>query len=207
MTKGLDSAGLGNVSRETLQRLEHFRRLLEKWNRAINLISRAGTANVWHRHIEDSLQLFQIAAPSGGHWADLGSGGGLPGLVVAIVAIDHAPDLRVTLVESDQRKAAFLQAVIRETGCHATVLAERIESIKPLNANYLSARALAPLTTLLGYAQRHLAPGGTAILPKGATYQAEVDAALEHWRFSLKKHTSKTESEAVILTIRGISRV
>ncbi len=194
------------VSRETAERLAAYVALLEKWTPRINLVSAATLREVWTRHILDSLQLHDLAGAVGGHWADLGSGGGLPGLVVAILAAAEAPDLRVTLVESDQRKAAFLSAALRETGVRATVRAERIEALPPLAADIVSARALAPLDRLLGYAARHMHPSGKAFFPKGRNCEAELAEALASWRFRYQKHPSRTDSQAVILQIEDIAR-
>lgn len=192
-----------DVSRETIDRLRVFESLLNKWSPRINLVSRATLPQFWTRHAEDSIQVFRTTE-QGGHWADLGSGGGFPGLVVAIVAAEERPDMRVTLVESDQRKSAFLRTVARETGVACNVIARRIEQIPPLEADILSARALADLGTLLGYAERHLGPSGVALFPKGATWEKEITAARREWKFDAEPITSKTEPEAVILRIKGV---
>lgn len=194
-----------NVSRETLDRLSSFAALLEKWNPRINLVSRNSLSDLWTRHIADSVQLFDCVAPEG-HWVDLGSGGGFPGLIVAILAADAAPDLRVTLIESDQRKSAFLRAAARETGATCTVIAERIEAVQPQQADVLSARALADLEALLGFADRHLKRSGVALFPKGVTWQKELDAARQRWKFKGQPITSITDPEAVILKVEGVSR-
>lgn len=194
------------VSRETFDRLSRFVALLEKWNPRINLVAASTLPAVWTRHIVDSLQVFDIAAVRTGTWADLGTGGGFPGLVVALVAAEEAPDLRVILVESDSRKAAFLAAALRETGIAADLRATRIEALPPLGAAVLSARALAPLTRLLDHAAQHLAPGGRALFPKGQAHDREVEEALASWRFRLQKHPSRTDPQAVILEIEDISR-
>jgi len=180
--------------------------LLEKWNRRINLIGRSTLGEIWTRHIEDSLQVYR-AAGRPGDWADLGTGAGLPGLVIAILAHEETPENKVTLVESDQRKAEFCRAVIRTLGLTATVRSERIESTFPINADMLCARALAPLDVLLGYAKRHMKQGGLAIFPKGAGWQQEVEAAARNWRFRLDRVASSTDSAAVILKIGDIERV
>ncbi|MCA8930663.1 MAG: 16S rRNA (guanine(527)-N(7))-methyltransferase RsmG, partial [Alphaproteobacteria bacterium] len=156
-----------SVSRETLARLAAFAALLEKWNPAINLISAGTVAQIWTRHFLDSAQVFDLADAKSGLWADLGSGGGFPGLVAAILALEERPGLSFTLVESDRRKAAFLSTAARELGLPVRVMAERIEALPPLGADILTARALAPLPVLLGYAERHLQPGGRALFPKG----------------------------------------
>ena len=196
-----------DVSRETEERLAHLVALIEKWNPRINLIAKSTVPEIWTRHILDSAQLFDLAPVGAERWADLGSGGGFPGLVVAILAKAERPGLKATLVESDARKAAFLTTAVRELALNADVRAERIESLPPIQADVLSARALAPLATLLGHAERHLRPGGTALFAKGATHGAELAAALETWRFSYEKHPSKTDPRAVILSIEGIARV
>lgn len=201
------SAQLDNVSRETSERLATYAALLRKWNPAINLVSKSSLADLQTRHFADSAQLFALCPPEAQHWADLGSGGGFPGLVIAILAAEAMPELKVTLVESDVRKAAFLSTVARETGVRASVVAERIESLPPLAADVLSARALAPLPQLLAFAERHLAPNGRALFPKGATHRAELAESLADWRFDLREHPSKTDAQAVILEIEGVSRV
>ena len=194
-----------NVSRETSGRLSRFAAMLQKWNPRINLVSRNSIADLWTRHIVDSVQVFRCVTPAG-HWVDLGSGGGFPGLIVAILAVDEVPDLRVTLIESDQRKAAFLRAAARETGADCTVVSKRIEAVEPQKADFLSARALTDLDGLLGFAERHLSPEGVALFPKGVTWQKETEAARQRWKFRAEAITSITDPEAVILKIEGVSR-
>ena len=137
--------GLPDVSRETQERLEIYGDLLTKWNPRINLVSKKSLDEMWTRHFADSAQIFALAPHSVDHWVDMGSGGGFPGLVVAILGQDGGSPRRMTLIESDARKAAFLRVVIRETGLTATVLNERIEKAAPQSANVLSARALTDL--------------------------------------------------------------
>ncbi|GAA0297244.1 16S rRNA (guanine(527)-N(7))-methyltransferase RsmG [Rhodovulum strictum] len=197
-----------DVSRETSERLAGFAALLRKWNPVINLVARSTLDALEERHLVDSAQLFQHLPPSARRWADLGSGGGFPGLVIAILAAEQAPDLTVELIESDQRKATFLRTAARELGLgNVTVLAERIESLPPRHADVISARALAPLTELLDHAERHLAEDGIALFPKGARHGEELDAALASWRFDVQKIPSTTDPQAVILKIGGIARV
>lgn len=195
------------VSRETMDRLETYAALLEKWNPRINLVSRNTLADLWTRHFVDSAQVYTLAPQGFSHWVDLGSGGGFPGLVCAIIGAEKAPDAKFTLVESDTRKSVFLRTVIRETGLHAQVIADRIEKIAPLNADVLSARALADLNILLGFAQRHLQESGTTLFPKGVNWEKEVQTARQSWFFHDQAIKSETESGAVILRIGGISRV
>ncbi len=139
------------------------------------------------------------------HWVDVGSGGGFPGLVVAICRHNSAFPSRVTLVESDQRKAVFLRESVRELGLSVDVISERIDKVQFLAADVLSARALAPLATLCEYASLHLKAGGTAVFPKGENYQSEVTEALVRWRFSVVATPSVTEPKAAILLLKDIT--
>lgn len=169
---------MSDVSRETAA-LTDYAAMLRKWNPAINLVSPTTLDEIETRHIADSRALADIASAATGNWVDLGSGGGFPGLVVAICR----PDLHVTLVESDRRKASFLRSVIREIGLkNATVIADRIESVDPLNASNVSARALASLPQLMPYVQRHLHPDGKAWLMKGATGKLKLPQAAKSGR-------------------------
>ena len=195
-----------NVSRETLNRLKLFADLLVKWNRRINLVSRNSQTDLWERHIADSIHVFR-AAPAARYWVDLGSGGGFPGMIVAILAAEVSLDTKVTMIESDQRKAAFLRAAARETGVACNVISDRIELVAPQQADVLSARALADLSDLLEHADRHLIPGGVALFPKGVTWQKEVDAAQRRWCFEVEAIKSLTKPGAAILKITGVSRV
>lgn len=205
MTIGDDDWNL-NVSRETLDKLKCFEALVQKWNPQINLVSRNSLGDLRSRHVIDSIQVFR-STDRKGRWLDLGSGGGFPGIVVAILAADERPDLWVTLVESDQRKCAFLRTAIRETGIDCQVLSKRIELIEPQEADILSARALTNLSGLLEFAERHLSTGGLALFSKGVTWQKEVTEAQRHWRFDVEPIDSGTEAGAVILKVKGISRV
>jgi len=199
-------AGL-NVSRETMERLETYADLLARWNPKINLVSKTTLPDLWTRHIVDSAQLFTLAAHPVKHWVDMGSGGGFPGLVIAIIATEHDSPKKLTLIESDTRKSAFLRTVIRETGVSAVVLNDRIEKVKPLGADILSARALADLPKLLGFAERHMSADGTALLLKGASWKKELQNAQSQWKFDHEIVKSLTETGPVILRIKGVSRV
>lgn len=201
----LRAAGI-DVSRETLERLETFVALLRRWNSAINLVGPATLEQVWQRHIADSAQLFPLRLPGTRHWADLGSGAGFPGLVIAALAAEHAPEMRITLVESDHRKAAFLTSAVAAMALSSEIVAARAETHPPLRADTLSARALAPLVRLLPFAERHLAPGGRALFPKGQSHADELAAALETWRASVQKIPSRTDADGVILCLEGIAR-
>jgi len=195
------------VSGETVDRLQQFAALVIKWNSAVNLVSKSSIPSLWARHLLDSAQVFRLAPPQAKRWLDLGSGGGFPGIVIAILAAELLPSLRVTLVESDQRKSVFLSESIRQLDLSVDVKACRIEILQPQLADVMTARALAPLTELCGYARTHLAPGGAALFQKGASVEAEIAAAQAAWRFDLVRHPSLTDPAAVILDIRAIADV
>jgi len=198
---------LGDVSRETQARLEQFADLVRKWSPRINLVSRNDLDDLWSRHVVDSAQLLSLAPENAENWVDLGSGGGFPGAVIAILAAETRPRLGVTCVEADQRKAAFLRTVSRETSTRLAVRDERVEALPGLNADILSARALASLDVLLSHAMRHLRPGGIALFPKGARHEEELAAARNRWRFDGEAIRSETNPNAVILKLGEISRV
>lgn len=193
-----------DVSRETFEKLEKYVALVEKWNPRINLVSKNSIDDIWTRHIADSAQVYQYGNVDG-HWVDLGSGGGFPGVVIAILASSEPKAPKITLVESDQRKCAFLRAAARETDVNISVISERIEKIPSLQANTLSARALASLDGLLEYANIHLCADGKAIFPKGANFQKEIQEARKNWNFDLEEFPSSSDTDAVILRVGAIS--
>lgn len=195
------------VSRETQAQFRDFAKELERWSKAINLVSDGSLQDIWKRHIRDSLQVAE-AAPAGVRlWCDLGSGGGLPAIVVALVLKDRGEETEMVCIESDARKAAFLRLMIARFDLRATVIAKRIESTDPVGADLVTARALAPLDSLLGYVDRHLAQGGLAILPKGRTFEAELREAQRRWRFHLETRPSVVDPDSRLLLIRNLERV
>ena len=190
-------------SPETTARLAAYRDLLLRWNTRINLISAETAAEIDLRHIADCTQLQPLLPPEG-PIADIGSGAGLPGLVLAIMQ----PEREVHLVESDKRKAAFLvEASAQLKLPFVRVHACRAENAKlpPLSA--ITARALAPLATLLPYAADFLAPGGVAVFPKGKTAEKELTEAAQGWHFTCERIPSSTNPEATILRLSKIHRV
>jgi len=197
---------LEDVSRETHTDLERYVSLLLKWNKTINLVARSTEAEIWERHIRDSLQLWPHV-PQPDLLVDMGSGGGLPGLVMAICAKHDPKVAKVTLIEADIRKSTFLQTVIRELGLSGSVLSRRISECPPLNAGVITARALSDLNALLGFCDRHLGEGGVALFPKGAKADDEIAAAEKDWHFTCEKVPSATDPSAVILKIGDITRV
>ena len=191
-----------HVSRETAERLAVLATELRRWQRALNLVSPASLPYLWTRHIDDSLQVAELGSAAAS-WLDLGSGGGLPGLVVA--AVD--PGRLVTLVESDARKCAFLRSTARRMGVAVNVRQERIEDVPAgsLSPDVVSARALAPLARLLAYAQPFLRKGAVGLFPKGRNAALELTEAQESWIFQVDIVPSRTDSAGRILRIRDFS--
>jgi 16S rRNA (guanine527-N7)-methyltransferase len=193
------------VSRETAERLSAYVALIRKWQPAENLISPKTLPEIWKRHIADSAQLVQLF-PHAKRWLDLGSGAGLPGLVVAILLGNGG---QVHLVESNQRKCAFLRAVVRETGATAIVHEGRIEDVlakwsEPVDR--MTARALAPLAELLRLAAPVMGRGVPAAFMKGQEWRGEVAEAQSAWQFELLPHESRTGEGSVILDISALRR-
>lgn len=195
-----------SVSRETMEQLKAFEALVLKWSPKINLISRDARLSIWERHILDSAQIFAIDLPKSGLWLDIGSGGGFPGVVAAVLLKEFAPDVTLTMIESDQRKATFLRTALRECGAKGIVISERIEDVTPQNAAILTARALSTVDDLLNHALRHMHPKGVALLHKGRNFMHELDVASKNWSFDVDAHQSLTAPDSRILEIRNIAR-
>jgi 16S rRNA (guanine527-N7)-methyltransferase len=197
-----------NVSRETVDRLNAFVALFQKWAKTINLVAPSTLAEVWSRHIVDSAQIYSLF-PGPRIWADLGSGGGFPGIVTGILLAGDGGGW-VHLVESNNKKAAFLRTAILETGARASVHAIRIEEapVAVPHCDAISARALADLDLLMDFglpwAQRN--PDLRFFLHKGRDYQREIDKALGRWDFDLVKHASVVEPDSVVLELSKVSR-
>lgn len=194
-----------SVSRETQEKLEHFSGLFQKWAKAINLVAPSTLDELWRRHIADSAQIFQLA-PQPYKWLDLGSGGGFPGVITAIF-LAEAQEGWVHLVESNQKKAAFLRVALSETGARGSVHPLRIESApKALpDCERISARALAELDPLLSYTSAWMIGKETrAFFHKGRDYATEVEKARGRWVFDLIKHQSAVEPDSVILEISNL---
>jgi len=194
-----------NVSRETQERLDLYVRLLRKWSPRINLVSRSTLADVWQRHVLDSAQLMPLLPERTETVADLGSGAGFPGLVLAIIALEQETPFHVSLVESDQRKATFLREVIRETGASARVVVQRAETLD-LMVDVVTARAFAGLNKLLEMAHPLVKGDGIVLLHKGARYKSELTDAAKDWHMEVEQHTSRIDPASVILHISGLTR-
>jgi 16S rRNA (guanine527-N7)-methyltransferase len=189
------------VNEDTLARLRLYVDLLCKWQRRINLIGPDTVPDIWRRHILDSAQLFPHLSPDTHRVADLGSGAGFPGLVLAVLG---AAD--VHLIESDQRKAAFLREAARVTGTAVTIHAARAEAVPPLTAQVVTARALASLELLLPLASRHLAPGGRCLFLKGRGVEDELTTARKEWIITSDRIPSQSDPSGFILELREVRR-
>jgi 16S rRNA (guanine527-N7)-methyltransferase len=182
--------------------LEALATLVLHWNRTINLIARRDESDLWSRHIVDSLQLAPLIPPKTPHAVDIGTGGGFPGLVLAI-----ATDIPFDLIESDHRKAAFLREAGRATQAPIRVHAVRAETARIDPAPLITSRALAPLPRLLALATPLLAPSGICLFLKGAAAQSELTAAAVQWHMRVERIPSQTARDACILRISDIARV
>jgi len=192
-----------DVSRETRDQLEAYVHTLGRWQKAINLVAKATLEDIWVRHILDSAQLLTLIPKPTQSLADLGSGGGFPGLVLAALR----PDLNVTLIESDARKGAFLAEAARRMALkkQPKIVISRIETATPTQADVVTARALAPLGQLLTWAAPHRADTAICLFHKGKGWQAELNEAMKDWDIEAQPFASVTDRESVLLRIRQFS--
>ena len=194
-------ARVSNVSRETLGRLSNYVDLLEQWNRRINLVGRNTMGDVWRRHILDAAQLWSLLPPRTRVLIDLGSGAGIPGLVLAAMGVPE-----VHLVESDQRKAAFLREAGRIMGLSVIVHPERIEKLTPFDVDVVVARGLADLSELLDLAEKFLSKRTVGLFLKGKTVAQELAIVGESWTMSAEQIQSRSDPNGVILKLAQIQR-
>ena len=196
-----------NVSRESFAQIETYVELLLTWQAKINLIGPSTIEDVWRRHVLDSLQLLPLMKIETEAIADLGSGAGIPGLVLAL-----GGNLRADLYESNGKKVAFLREVIRRTKANADVHQIRLEELEnhlPAKIpQYVTARALAPLEKLLIWAEPLLKRGAVGLFHKGQDVDSEVNEATKFWKMgAIIRHASMTDSDGTILEVKEISRV
>jgi len=194
------------VSHETSVRLDRFVDLFLRWQRAVQLVSASSLPRLWTRHIADSLQIAGLA-PDAKVWLDLGTGGGFPGLIVAIAVAERAGAL-VHLVESDTRKAAFLREAARVTRAPAKIHAERIESVAKRigQVDVVTARALAPLQRIIELSESWLAGGATGIFMKGQDVDNELTEAAKSWKIQLRLLPSRTDPRGKILVVESAAQ-
>lgn len=193
------------------ERLAAYVGLVRKWQPVKNLVAPSTLPDIWRRHVADGAQAF-AALPSARRWLDIGSGAGFPGLVTAILLADVEGG-SVTLVESNGRKAAFLQAVARELKLPAKIVSDRIESLperlSPIENRFdaVSARALASLDRLLDYAEPWLSAGATGVFHKGQDFAAEHRQAALSWSFDLVERKSRIEADSRIILVDHVRRL
>lgn len=199
--------GALDVSRETMQKLATFERVFHQWSKKINLVAASTTDQVWERHIADSAQLM-LLKPGMKTIIDLGSGGGFPGIVLAIL-LDDVEGSRVDLVESNRKKTAFLQAARTSCAPSAHIHAKRIEEALPAIATpeFVTARALASLSKLFELAESHLTNGAVGLFHKGRGFKLELEESRANWQFGLITHQSEIDADSVILEIRNLRRI
>jgi 16S rRNA (guanine527-N7)-methyltransferase len=195
------------VSRETEAKLDRFVDLLLRWQKTTNLIANSTIPEVWTRHVADSLQLLALA-PDARIWIDLGAGGGFPGMAIAC-ALAERPGSAVHLVESNQKKAAFLREAARAAGAPAVVHAMRIEDFFKHftgRADVVTARGLAPLGELVGLTESQLKRGAEALFLKGQDVEVELTEASKCWSIQATLLPSKTSARGRIVRVtRAIS--
>ena len=192
-----------DVPRETLRRLEAFADLLRAENARQNLVSRSSLDHLWARHVYDSAQLLRFAPAGAATWLDLGTGAGFPGLVVALL---HPA--RVTMVESRKLRVDFLRRAADLLGVahKAEILCARVEAVPTARFDVISARAFAPLDTLLALGARFSTPETVWILPKGRNAKTELEAARASWQGDVRLEPSLTDADARIIVGQGIHR-
>jgi 16S rRNA (guanine527-N7)-methyltransferase len=187
--------GTLSVSRETLEKLEKFGHLAVEWNKAINLISPSTVPDIGWRHVVDSAQIFSFIPKDTKHLVDLGSGGGFPAIILAILGV-----AKVTMIESDKRKSIFLKEASRQLGLNNTVIINsRVEAAPPQNADIVTARALANLGQLIEWAKPH---GHHFIFPKGEHYRSEILELGDH-SYNIDVRPSVTDDNAAIIIIKS----
>src|ERR1700730_10075059 len=195
------------VSRETEARLDRYVDLLLQWQAKSNLVASSTLPNLWTRHVADSLQLLKLA-PSAKNWADLGSGGGFPGVVLAC-ALAETPDAMVHLVDRNARKAGFLREALRVTSTagmvHLTDIGDNVDRITgPVDC--VTARAVAPLHQLIGFVEPLVRVGAKALFLKGQDVEAELTEATKYWNIKPQLHSSRTGGHGWIVELDQIER-
>jgi 16S rRNA (guanine527-N7)-methyltransferase len=189
-----------SVSRETLARLKAYADLLADWNTRHNLVAKSTLPDLWHRHLLDSAQLAPMIPDGARTLADLGSGAGFPGLVLAAMR----PEIAVTLHEATTKKCAFLQAAAERMGIKVAVRNARLEDLPPQPFDVITARALAPLPQLLTYAYPFTAPNSVCLFLKGQNVGSELTEAHKYWNMQVSQAPSQTEPSAAIVAVREL---
>lgn len=196
-----------NVSRETIKKLEDFVKLLTEWNEKMNLVSKNSLADVWTRHVLDSIQLINYIPDQAEYLVDIGSGSGFPGIVLAIVFQEKMPSLKITLVESITKKAMYLNDAIEKIGLKSVnVLNDRVENAVFKNVDIITARAVASLSILCGYATKIGNKNTEMLLLKGKSYNEEEIEARKNWIFSREIYENKYSNDGCIVKVKNIRK-
>ena len=193
-------AAKADVSRETLARLKAYADLLTEWNARHNLVAKSTLPDLWHRHIWDSAQLAPLLPPDARTLADLGSGAGFPGLVLAAMR----PDIAVTLHEATTKKCAFLQTAAERMGLTISIENARMEELPRQVHDVVTARACAPLPLLLQYAHSFVGPNSVCLFLKGQNVGPELTEATKYWKMEVSQVPSQTDPSAAIVTVRKL---
>ena len=194
-------AAATGVSRETMRRLQDYAALLISWSRRINLVGRTTLDDLWRRHFLDSAQLLPLLPAGVQTLADLGSGAGFPGLVLAALGVPG-----VELIEADGRKAAFLHEAARITGANVTIRGCRIEAVEPHVVDVVTARACAPVGRLLTLGERFIGPRTMCVFPKGERAEQELTEAGEVWTMTVSRHASRTDPGGSVVVLQQVNR-
>lgn len=196
-----------SVSRETLERLKAYETSLHEWQKKFNLVSNASLEDAWNRHFLDSMQLFNFIPKTARTLCDFGSGAGFPGMVLAIMAKEKTPYLKVSLIESIKKKTLYLNEVNKITEANAVIINDRIENIPPQSFDVITSRAMASLKDLLNYTKKFFGKNTVCIFPKGKSYAEEIAEAEKFGKFDCKIVPSEMSSEGVILIITNLSAI
>jgi len=196
-----------SVSRETFEMLKTYQSLLSEWQKRFNLVSNSSLSNAWERHFIDSVQLWKHIPSDTKNLLDFGSGAGFPGMVLAVVAKEKTPYLKVGLVESIAKKTLFLKEVANRLNIDVRIINERIENIPEQKVDVVTSRAMTSLNNLLGYAYRFCKPNTVCIFPKGKKYREELAEAHKHWKFKCQIESSEISEEGKILIISNLSKI
>ena len=194
-----------NVSYETITKLKTYQTLLNEWQAKFNLVSKSSLEDAWNRHFLDSMQLFKYIPDTAKSLADFGSGAGFPGMVLAIMAQEKTPYLKVNLIESTKKKTMYLKEVAAATGTEVNIINDRIENLKGQKFDVITSRAMTSLVDLLGYAEPFCLKDTVCIFPKGRNYAAELAEAHKTWRFKCRIEPSELSPESRILIITDIA--
>lgn len=196
-----------NVSRETFLKFKTYEASLHEWQNKFNLVSNASLENAWQRHFEDSVQLFKFIPTSARTILDFGSGAGFPALVLAIMAQEKLPQLKVKLIESIKKKTLYLNTVKELCQLNVDVVNDRIENLPAQKVDVITSRAMCNLNDLLKYSLRFTTKQTLMIFPKGRSYQEELDEARRNWKFDCRIEKNEVSDDGVILLINHLSSI